>query len=55
MITHQAKIFLKELEIATRCDYSSGWYNEFKICDVLCLIKASGKKSSADVETAELY
>lgn len=55
MITHQAKIFHEELEITTQCDNSSGWYNKLKIRHELHLIKASGEKSSADVEAAKLY
>lgn len=43
------------MEIATQCDYSSGWYNKFKIPHGLCLLKASGEKSSADLEATELY
>lgn len=55
MIVHQAKIFHEELEIATPCEYSSGWYNKFRIRHGLRLVKASGEKSSADVEAAESY
>ncbi|KFM69482.1 Jerky protein-like protein, partial [Stegodyphus mimosarum] len=51
MLMVQAKIFLEEMNLKTKCTYSTGWLTKFKNRHGVRQLKISGQRASA----AELF
>jgi len=55
LVTKQATVYHRYLNIESECEYSQGWLQKFKKHHLEKYLKIFGEKTSADLEVAKTY